>query len=79
MPSPSCLIFLPRPYSTGYGFAALCYADCEKPEPGSAVILELDEFWHFMEFKKKGTSIYSKYENKIQKQQVIAQYFFVLR
>ena len=26
---------------------------CEKPEPGSAVIVELDEFWHFIESKKK--------------------------
>jgi hypothetical protein len=26
---------------------------CKKPEPGSAVIVELDEFWHFIESKKK--------------------------
>jgi transposase len=51
-------MFLPKPYSTGYGCATLCYRDyakthCEKPEPGSAVIVELDEFWHFIESKKK--------------------------
>jgi hypothetical protein len=51
-------MFLPKPYSTGYGCATLCYRDyakthCEKPEPGSAVRGELDEFWHFMESKKK--------------------------
>ena len=58
MPLPSCLMFLPKPYLTGYGCATLCYRDyakthCKKPEPGSAVIVELDEFWHFIESKKK--------------------------
>ena len=50
-------MFLPKPYSTGYNFATR-YRDyakthCEKPELGSAVIVELDEFWHFIESKKK--------------------------
>jgi Transposase and inactivated derivatives, IS1 family len=50
-------MFLPKPYLTGYGCATLCYRDyakthCKKPEPGSAVIVELDEFWHFIESKK---------------------------
>lgn len=58
MPLPSCFMFLPKPYLTGYGCATLCYRDyakthCKKPEPGSAVIVELDEFWHFIESKKK--------------------------
>jgi hypothetical protein len=51
-------MFLPKPYSTGYGCATLCYRDYakthgEKPEPGSAVRGKLDEFWHFIESKKK--------------------------
>jgi Transposase and inactivated derivatives, IS1 family len=50
-------MFLPKPYSTGYGCATLLwdYAKThgEKPEPGSAVRGELDEFWHFIESKKK--------------------------
>ncbi|WP_282560900.1 IS1 family transposase [Trichothermofontia sichuanensis] len=37
-------------------------ANIEKPEPGKVVVVELDEFWHFVEFKKNRIWIWKAYD-----------------